>query len=108
MARYLRAFQHVQKFSFRPSAFCLSAVRPIHTGTANLAGLDKEFQAAGDRVKTLKQDPGNDHKLKLYALFKQVRSLVTRNEIYLHVIAFSCHTVYSEDAKSHTPLQNLQ
>jgi len=46
-------------------------VRPIHTGTANLAGLDKEFQAAGDRVKTLKQDPGNDHKLKLYALFKQ-------------------------------------
>ena len=73
MARYLHTFQvHTQKLSFRSSAFCLSAVRPFHTGNAKLGDLNKEFQAATARIKTLKQDPGNDHKLKLYALFKQV------------------------------------
>ncbi|XP_022785341.1 enoyl-CoA delta isomerase 2, mitochondrial-like, partial [Stylophora pistillata] len=33
--------------------------------------LEEEFQSASERTKTLKQDPGNDHKLKLYALFEQ-------------------------------------
>lgn len=75
MARYFRALKHVQKLSLRPSTFSSSARRPIHTGCVRLGGLDKEFEAAGARVKTLKQDPGNDHKLKLYALFKQVRIL---------------------------------
>lgn len=37
----------------------------------NLGNLEKEFQAASERSKILKQDPGNEHKLKLYALFKQ-------------------------------------
>ena len=57
---------------FRPSSFCFSSLRPIHTGSMNLGNLEKEFQVASERSKTLKQDPGNEHKLKLYALFKQV------------------------------------
>ncbi|KAL9974342.1 hypothetical protein ACROYT_G011366 [Oculina patagonica] len=37
----------------------------------NLGNLENDFKAASERSKTLKQDPGNEHKLKLYALFKQ-------------------------------------
>ena len=33
---------------------------------------DAEFSAAKERVGTLTQDPGNEVKLKMYALFKQV------------------------------------
>lgn len=72
MARCLLA---LRKFTFRPSSFRLSALRPIHTGSMNLGNLEEEFQSASERTKTLKQDPGNDHKLKLYALFKQVTRL---------------------------------
>lgn len=32
---------------------------------------EDEFRAAADAVKALPQDPGNDTKLKLYALYKQ-------------------------------------
>lgn len=71
MARCLRALC-TQKVLFRPSAFRLSAGRPVHTGNPKLGDLSNDFQAASARVKTLKQDPGNDNKLKLYALFKQV------------------------------------
>lgn len=71
MARCLRALC-TQKVLFRPSAFRLSAARPVHTGNPKLGDLSNDFQAASARVKTLKQDPGNDNKLKLYALFKQV------------------------------------
>lgn len=71
MARCLRALCK-QKVLFRPSAFRLSAARPVHTGNPILGDLSNDFQAASARVKTLKQDPGNDNKLKLYALFKQV------------------------------------
>lgn len=71
MARCLRALC-TQKVLFRPSAFRLSAARPVHTGSPKLGDLFNDFQASSARVKNLKQDPGNDHKLKLYALFKQV------------------------------------
>ncbi|KAJ7374784.1 hypothetical protein OS493_005134 [Desmophyllum pertusum] len=37
----------------------------------SLGNMENEFQSASERSKTLKQDPGNEHKLKLYALFKQ-------------------------------------
>ena len=72
MARCLRALLCTQKVLFRPSAFRLWAGRPVHTGNPKLGDLSNDFQAASARVKTLKQDPGNDNKLKLYALFKQV------------------------------------
>lgn len=48
-----------------------SAIRGIQTtGRPLLAS--NEFNSAKDRVNTLKEDPGNEAKLKLYALFKQV------------------------------------
>jgi len=31
----------------------------------------RKFEAAAEAVKSLKDDPGNDAKLKLYALYKQ-------------------------------------
>lgn len=33
-----------------------------------------QFEQAKSKVATLKKDPGNHVKLKIYALFKQVRS----------------------------------
>ena len=35
--------------------------------------VSKEFENAKTKLNTLKEDPGNDVKLKIYALFKQVR-----------------------------------
>lgn len=32
----------------------------------------KDFEKAQEQLKLLKNDPGNETKLKLYALFKQV------------------------------------
>ncbi|KAH9490096.1 Enoyl-CoA delta isomerase 2, mitochondrial [Bulinus truncatus] len=37
----------------------------------NFPAFDKEFEKAKERLNSLKEDPGNDAKLKLYALFKQ-------------------------------------
>ncbi len=36
----------------------------------------KEFQEAQSRLSILKEDPGNDVKLKLYGLFKQVNNFI--------------------------------
>ena len=36
-----------------------------------MADIKKSFEAAAQAVKKLKEDPGNDAKLKLYALYKQ-------------------------------------
>ncbi|MFM9881497.1 MAG: acyl-CoA-binding protein [Burkholderiales bacterium] len=36
-----------------------------------MATLKKQFEDAGIAVKSLREDPGNDVKLQLYALFKQ-------------------------------------
>lgn len=33
--------------------------------------MSKDFEKAQQRLKSLKEDPGNDAKLKLYGLFKQ-------------------------------------
>ena len=75
MAFCFRSLLHVQKLSFPPTPFTSSILRQIQIGNIRQVELDKDFQAAVAKVKTLKQDPGNDNKLKLYALFKQVRSL---------------------------------
>ena len=39
--------------------------------TARLTG-EEELEKAKERLSRLKEDPGNDIKLKLYGLFKQV------------------------------------
>ena len=36
-----------------------------------MSDMKKKFEAAAQAVKDLKDDPGNDAKLKLYALYKQ-------------------------------------
>jgi len=36
-----------------------------------MSDLKKRFEAASQSVKKLKEDPGNDVKLQLYALYKQ-------------------------------------
>ena len=36
-----------------------------------MSDVKRKFEAAAKAVKDLKDDPGNDAKLKLYALFKQ-------------------------------------
>ena len=38
--------------------------------------VSKEFEEAKNRLSTLTEDPGNEVKLKIYALFKQVNSAV--------------------------------
>lgn len=42
---------------------------PVYRG--RMAGNDAEFEAAVAAVGNLDQDPGNDTKLRLYALYKQ-------------------------------------
>ena len=37
-----------------------------------MGAYDKEFKEAQDSLKTLTEDPGNQTKLEIYALFKQV------------------------------------
>ena len=53
------------KQTFPSRMLHLSAVsaRPAH---------DAEFEDAKKRLNSLKEDPGNEVKLKMYALFKQV------------------------------------
>ncbi|XP_078055215.1 enoyl-CoA delta isomerase 2 [Mustelus asterias] len=48
----------------------LPAVKLHLTGVAMLA-TEAEFEKAKDKLQTLKNDPGNDLKLRIYALFKQ-------------------------------------
>ena len=53
----------------------IASRRLLHHSIKLFAVSDADFQAAKDRVSTLTQDPGNDVKLKMYALFKQVNLL---------------------------------
>ncbi|KAK2141673.1 hypothetical protein LSH36_1058g00001 [Paralvinella palmiformis] len=48
-------------------------VRPahLHTSYTRFSNIDGEFTKAKERLGTLKEDPGNEVKLNLYALFKQ-------------------------------------
>lgn len=43
----------------------------MHLGRATMRASQKDFENAISRVKLLKEDPGNEVKLKLYALYKQ-------------------------------------
>jgi diazepam-binding inhibitor (GABA receptor modulating acyl-CoA-binding protein) len=40
-------------------------------GEQTMSDVKRKFEAAAEAVKDLKDDPGNDAKLKLYALYKQ-------------------------------------
>uniref|UniRef100_A0A8C5MET5 Enoyl-CoA delta isomerase 2 n=1 Tax=Leptobrachium leishanense TaxID=445787 RepID=A0A8C5MET5_9ANUR len=46
----------------------------LHTTAGNMQASQENFEKAQHNLKLLKKDPGNDVKLKLYALFKQENS----------------------------------
>uniref|UniRef100_A0A8D2NR94 Enoyl-CoA delta isomerase 2 n=2 Tax=Zosterops TaxID=36298 RepID=A0A8D2NR94_ZOSLA len=59
------------KMDFRPpQAVCVPAIH-LHMTAATMQVSQKDFQKAQEQLKLLKKDPGNETKLKLYALFKQ-------------------------------------
>ncbi|XP_069769604.1 enoyl-CoA delta isomerase 2 isoform X5 [Narcine bancroftii] len=62
--------QRLQLFRALRLAQSLPAINLNVTGAAMVA-TEAEFDNAKDKVKTLKNDPGNEVKLKMYALFKQ-------------------------------------
>ncbi|NXR39453.1 ECI2 isomerase, partial [Zosterops hypoxanthus] len=53
-----------------PQAVCVPAIH-LHMTAATMQVSQKDFQKAQEQLKLLKKDPGNETKLKLYALFKQ-------------------------------------
>lgn len=46
----------------------------LHARSPAMRTSQKDFNNAVDQVKLLKEDPGNEVKLKLYALYKQVNA----------------------------------
>lgn len=52
-------------------AVCIPAIH-LHMTAATMQVSQKDFEKAQEQLKLLKKDPGNETKLKLYALFKQV------------------------------------
>ncbi|XP_075069108.1 enoyl-CoA delta isomerase 2-like [Mixophyes fleayi] len=57
--------------AFRASSWSRFAALGIHTTGGHMQANQKDFEKAQNDLKLLKKDPGNDVKLKLYALFKQ-------------------------------------
>lgn len=55
----------------RTSKWCRFRALDIHTTAGRMQATPEDFEKALRSLKTLKKDPGNDLKLKLYALFKQ-------------------------------------
>ncbi|NWR95215.1 ECI2 isomerase, partial [Furnarius figulus] len=51
-------------------AVCIPTIH-LHMTAANMQVSQKDFEKAQEQLKLLKNDPGNETKLKLYALFKQ-------------------------------------
>ncbi|NWX49025.1 ECI2 isomerase, partial [Steatornis caripensis] len=51
-------------------AVCIPSIH-LHVTAATMQVSQKDFEKAQEEVKLLKRDPGNETKLKLYALFKQ-------------------------------------
>ena len=62
---------------FKLGSLCVLRSRPLiskrsfHVTSVRLAAYDAEFNQAKDRLGSLKTDPGNQVKLKIYGLFKQ-------------------------------------
>lgn len=47
-----------------------------------MGAYDADFDKAKSRLNTLQNDPGNDVKLKIYGLFKQVILIIPQNNIF--------------------------
>ncbi|KAM9307584.1 enoyl-CoA delta isomerase 2-like [Gastrophryne carolinensis] len=55
----------------RASKWRRVAASGVHTSALKMQATPEDFQQAQNKLKTLNKDPGNEIKLKLYALFKQ-------------------------------------
>lgn len=55
--------------------YCRIPAVQLHTTGAPMAASVEDFNKAKVQLGTLKDDPGNEVKLKIYALFKQVSQL---------------------------------
>ncbi|XP_071592621.1 enoyl-CoA delta isomerase 2 isoform X1 [Heliangelus exortis] len=71
------ALTFVRRLCWRPlremrqaQAVCIPATH-LHMTAATMQVSQKDFEKAQEQLKLLKKDPGNEAKLKLYALFKQ-------------------------------------
>ena len=54
----------------------MCSAKSLSTSQLMMGAFDKEFASAKERLNSLKEDPGNEVKLKIYALFKQVSLLL--------------------------------
>ncbi|NWR68748.1 ECI2 isomerase, partial [Centropus unirufus] len=54
----------------RAHALCIPTIH-LHMTAATMQASQEDFEKAQEQLKLLKNDPGNETKLKLYALFKQ-------------------------------------
>lgn len=59
---------------FRASKAAHMPCVELHSTAALMGASVEEFNAAKEKLGALKKDPGNEVKLKIYALFKQVRN----------------------------------
>ncbi|KAJ8042175.1 Enoyl-CoA delta isomerase 2, mitochondrial [Holothuria leucospilota] len=60
---------------------CRSGITPvlsqtIHSSRVQFQASEADFDAAKERPNSLKEDPGNEVKLKIYALFKQASGML--------------------------------
>lgn len=60
----------------------------MHTTGALMAASVEEFNQAKTQLGTLKKDPGNEVKLKIYALFKQVWLFKQIYQVWLTIILY--------------------
>ena len=74
--------------SIRPVAALTAAFAQIKSGMHLSSSLlvSKEFEEAKTRLGQLSEDPGNDVKLKIYALFKQVKLFLTPASTWLQFL----------------------
>lgn len=60
----------IKKSNRQVQPVCIPSVH-LHVTAATMQVSQKDFEKAQEQLKLLKNDPGNETKLKLYALFKQ-------------------------------------
>ena len=64
---------------------CVQTLSPRFVSvSASLGASEEELERAKARVTQLKEDPGNEVKLKLYGLFKQVPHPTTHTYAHAH------------------------
>ena len=65
---------------------CVQTLSPRFVSvSASLGASEEELERAKARVIQLKEDPGNEVKLKLYGLFKQVPHPTTHTHTHTHI-----------------------